>query len=103
MLATGGGQTLLYRPGAVHVWAVDDGKSLAKLDGHKTTVWAVAFSPDGRTLVTTGYDSTVKLWNVADGKEIATLAGHKNWVLDAVFSPDGKLVATASEALLPRA
>ena len=40
-------------------------------------VWSVAFSPDAKTLVSSGYDGKVMVWNVAEKKSIATLEKHK--------------------------
>jgi WD40 repeat protein len=57
-------------------------------------VWALAFSPDGRTLATTSFDETVRLWDVATGTLRAT--AHTAAVTKLVFSPDGKTLATGS-------
>src|SRR5262249_55826463 len=67
---------------------------VATLKGHATCVAALAFSPDGRTLASASYDTTVKLWNVASWQEFAPNKRHKG--LAALFSPDGKALATAS-------
>ena len=40
---------------------------------HTGAVFAAAFSPDGKTLVSAAADQTVKLWNVETGQRIATL------------------------------
>ena len=46
------------------------------LIGHTNKVTDVQFSPDGRTVVTTSGDTTVRLWNAADGTTLAVLRGH---------------------------
>jgi serine/threonine protein kinase/tetratricopeptide (TPR) repeat protein len=63
---------------------------------HRGWVQTVAFSPDGKTLVTGGHDQTAKLWSADDGREILSFQGHTQWVLSAAFSPDGGQLATAS-------
>jgi WD40 repeat protein len=57
----------------------------------------VAFSPDGRTLVTGGEQYTVKLWEVQTGRELATLRGHGGDIYTVAFSPDGRWIASAGE------
>jgi WD40 repeat protein len=43
-------------------------------NGHMSTVYSVAFSNDGETLATEGYDMTVRFFNVATGRESGMLA-----------------------------
>lgn len=66
------------------------------LRGHEQTVWAVAFSPDGKTLVTGSGDGTAKFWNVSSGELTGTLTGHAGTVGALAFSSDGELLATGS-------
>jgi len=72
------------------------GQLARTLTGHTDTVWAVAFSPDGRLLATASADNTARLWNPATGEHLRTLAGHADGVLGVAFSPDGRMLATAS-------
>jgi predicted NACHT family NTPase len=60
------------------------------------TVFAVAFSPDGKLLATGGTDGVVRCWDVASGREILTGKGHNSWVSSVAFSPDGKTLASSS-------
>lgn len=59
---------------------------------HKRPVWAVALSPDARTVVTGSHDSTAQLWDVATGKPRGKPLVHPFPLWCVTFSPDGKLV-----------
>ena len=56
---------------------------------------SVAFSPDGKRLVTAGRDHDVILWDVESGQPLRVLRGHFGSVADARFSPDGRWIVTA--------
>jgi len=57
----------------------------------------VAFSPDGKYMITTGQDKIVHIWEVQTGGEVRQLVGHTDVIFTARFSPDGKTIATASQ------
>src|SRR5262249_39036550 len=57
---------------------------------------AVALSSDGKRLVASSKDRTVRLWDVASGKVLRTFEGHAKAPHCLAFSPDGKLLATGS-------
>src|SRR5262245_58909660 len=66
------------------------------LDGHTDPVYAIAWSPDGKTLVTGGFDNTVRLWDAATRKEIKKFEGHSNLVLSVAAAPEGKRILSGS-------
>ncbi|MDP6636568.1 MAG: hypothetical protein QGG42_16845 [Phycisphaerae bacterium] len=69
---------------------------VATLTGHASHVCSVAFSPDGKLLVSGGSDNTVKIWDVATRCPLGSLSGHTGSVRSVAFSPDGKRIASAS-------
>ena len=66
------------------------------LVGHTDRVRSVAYSPDGRRLITASHDGTARVWDASTGRQIFVLKGHGGPVLSAAFSPDGRRVATGS-------
>jgi WD40 repeat protein len=64
--------------------------------GHSDYVLSVAFSPDGRRIVSGADNGIMKLWDAASGREIRSFLGHSGEVLCVTFSPDGKQIASGS-------
>ena len=78
----------------VRLWDAATGAALQTLEGHSGWVTSVAFSPDGRQVVSGSYDKTVRLWDAATGAALQTLEGHSKSVSSVAFTPDGKLLPT---------
>ncbi len=56
----------------------------------------MAFSPDGRTVLTASWDRTARLWDAATGRPIGQPMTHDDWVSSVAFSPDGRTILTGS-------
>jgi WD40 repeat protein len=83
------------------VWEAATGKEVAVLRGHTDELRHVAFSPDGRRVLTAGMDPVPRVWDPATGKEILALKGHEASVAVALFSPDGRHILTGSSGSTP--
>ncbi|RZM75412.1 AAA-like domain-containing protein [Leptolyngbya iicbica] len=81
--------------GAIALWH-PDGRLIQVLTGHEGEVMDVAFSPDGKILISTGRDGTVRWWT-ADGTPIKTVNAHQNRGMAVDVSPDWQWIASASE------
>jgi WD40 repeat protein len=57
----------------------------------------VAFSPDGKCIVSGSSDKTIRVWNADSGAVISgPFEGHTNSVMSVAFSPDGKRIVSGS-------
>jgi serine/threonine protein kinase len=66
------------------------------LTGHTDSVWPVAISSDGKTLVSGSNDKTIKIWNLQTEELKSTLTGHTDLVNSVAISSDGKTLVSGS-------
>jgi RNA polymerase sigma factor (sigma-70 family) len=80
--------------GDLRLWDPVSRKELRRFAGHKQAVVSAAWSPDGKTLVTSSnYDKSIRIWDAASGKERRTIPYKADWISEVALSPDGKLIA----------
>jgi len=77
-------------PTNVHVWDVESGRHVAGPLRHEQNLRAaaIAFSPDGRWLLTGNNDRKARLWDAATGELKFTLP-HESFLYTVGFSADG--------------
>lgn len=78
------------------IWNMTTGQRTGLID-HRSSLRTCAFSPNGRHIVTAGYNKTINFFDAASGAALGTLKGHTDTVLSVAFSPDGKRLVSGSE------
>jgi WD40 repeat protein len=93
----------------IRIWDIASGKTLRMIRGESApgdwgTIYAMALSPDGRTLAVAGFmsesdvqsASAIRLYDFASGKQVKLLKGHRNVVFALAFSPDSTRLISGS-------
>ena len=75
---------------------VQNGQLLRTITEHTDTVLSVAYSPDGRNLVSADWDGHIRIWDVATGALLKTIEGHKKGVPSFFYSSDGTTLISGS-------
>jgi WD40 repeat protein/tRNA A-37 threonylcarbamoyl transferase component Bud32 len=80
----------------IALWDVETQTILARFE-HTDNVWSLAFSRDGRWLVSTHGDGAILLWDITERRRFANFNEHSDTVMALRFSHDGKCVASAGK------
>ena len=81
----------------VKLWDASTGAEVAKLVGHIKAVLSLAYSPDGRMLVSGDAGGTLFVWNPTDRRMLTRLESDRGKVWGLGFTPDGKTLISAGE------
>ncbi len=65
--------------------------------GHTAAIRAIAFSLDGKKVLSGSDDRTVRVWDAISGKELRRFEGHKDTITAVAISPNGKHALSASQ------
>lgn len=79
----------------IRIFDSSSGNELARLRGHG--VQCLAFSPDGRLLVTGSTDRSIRIWDIATTECIKSIPAHARWVWGVAWSSNGEFVASGAE------
>ena len=81
---------------AIRVWDLAEKELIASLDGHSSTVSALAVHPDGRRLVSGSMDYSLAIWDLTTQQLVAQRDAHENGIIDLSISADGRFIASGS-------
>src|SRR5260370_28132654 len=86
----------------MRLWYLGTGLELRQFKGHTGQPDGIAFTPDGRHLLSAGgNDRTLRMWDVDTGNEVRRFEGHTDRIWDVSGSPDGKrLLSAASDRIV---
>jgi WD40 repeat protein len=92
------GRLLASSDGAdIDLWSPSTKQLISTLKGHRSPVTSLAFSPDGRHLISGSWDTTIRVWEVTTGELLVTVfAGMGNeWI---ALTPEGFFNASVDGA-----
>jgi WD40 repeat protein len=93
MIATGGYSEKME---FIKIWDTKAGKLITNLKGHKWAVHCLAWTADGRILVSGSFNGEIMVWKTTTWQRTAVLTGHADVVNGIAISPNGRILASAS-------
>jgi RNA polymerase sigma factor (sigma-70 family) len=102
LLASGpawdGTQSFLRNWAFITLWDVAAKRELRRFVGHPVQIRSLAFSPDGKSLASSGGEPQARTWNVATGSEIDPRPGHPHGIVAlAVSMADGTVFTSGND------
>lgn len=82
----------------MYLWEpLKSSKPVCRMTGHQKLVNHVSFSPDGRYVVSSSFDNSIKVWDGLRGTFVGTLRGHVAPVYQTAWSADNRLLVSCSK------
>jgi serine/threonine protein kinase len=82
-----------YEDPSIRIWDTSNGKLLFRLDGHTSWVGKLAFSEDGKRLISAAADQSIRIWDTSNWTELRVLRGHADEVHAVAVSDAPQLIA----------
>src|ERR1039458_9831438 len=83
-----------FTDSTIRLWDAHSGKAGGSLEGHRSYVSDLLFTPDGKRLISSSGDQTIRLWDWSARKQAGVLRGHLNEVDGLAVAPDGQTLAS---------
>jgi WD40 repeat protein len=80
----------------IKIWDAKTGKLITHLKGHTRKVFCLAWTADGKTLISGSMDHSIRTWNTTAWQQIHVLTGYNSAVRGIAISPNGPILASAS-------
>ena len=79
----------------IRIWSLGErsGTLVNSLIAHEDAILRLSWSPDGKTLISSAADRTIKIFKADDLTEVKMLGPQPDWVMSLEFSPDGRSFA----------
>ncbi|KAG2741235.1 WD40 repeat-like protein [Suillus brevipes Sb2] len=97
LIATGGWDCRDDNECSIKIWDAKTGKLVATLKEHTNMVWCLAWTKDGKTLISGSWDSSIRTWNTTKWKQTAVLDEHTDRVIGIAISPNDRILASVSQ------
>jgi WD40 repeat protein/tRNA A-37 threonylcarbamoyl transferase component Bud32 len=97
-----GKKVLTRAPEGVWVWDAVSGKKVFALIDTPDDIFAAAFRPDSRAIVTSARDGKIRVWDVETGRLLDAVPAPSSHVVLVAFSPDGQRAAMAASDMTAR-
>jgi WD40 repeat protein len=82
---------------SIQIWDAKTGKLVATLKGHTGQVRCLAWTKDGKTLISGSYDYSIRTWNTTKWEQIAILNEHTDIIFAIAISPNDRILASTSQ------
>ncbi|MBN1490381.1 MAG: hypothetical protein JXA69_10730 [Phycisphaerae bacterium] len=87
-----------FQHGWIYIWGLPSLDYVGQLDGHSQGVEDLAITPDGRRVVSSGYDGTVRVWDFPSRGCVRTIGAHESNTYAVCITRDGRFAISAGKS-----